>query len=172
MPRNTRILDRNVVAPGTIIFHQGTTGNRAYLIERGRVEVFTKDASGHELKINEVARGSLIGEMAIISDGPRTASVRALEETVLITVSAEDLLDAMNTSNGTHRKLMRIMMERLEEKHRKVLESELQDVEKAAQKTIENLIQHIPAAQHDDFKKGAQQLLDQLRTALEKFEKK
>lgn len=169
MIRSDKVLDRQCVPTGTVIIEQGTMGSRAYLIEKGRVEVLTRDAAGKEMKVAEVGRGALIGEMAIIADGVRTATVRALEETTLIALSAHDLQEAMNASGSMHKKLMRLAMDRMKETQRKILGRELSDIEKTARMTIDTLAQHIPEDQREYFKKGALPLLDKLQTTLEGF---
>ncbi len=170
MTRNTKVLDRQCVPAGTVIIQQGTMGNRAYLIEKGKIEVYTTTATGLEVPIAELGRGSLIGEMALIADGPRNATVRALEETTLISISARDLQASMSASDSLHKRLMRLVMDRIKDTQRKLLRKELSDIEKTAQLTIDNLAQYIPEEEQNAFKKGALPLLDRLKGTLEHFE--
>src|SRR3972149_3669437 len=98
MSRNTKILDRQCIPAGTIIIEQGAEGGRAFVIESGKGEVFTKNADDEEIIVAELGPGALIGEIALLDNGRRTASVRTLEPTTLITVSGHDFHKAMQKS--------------------------------------------------------------------------
>jgi putative peptide zinc metalloprotease protein len=80
------ILDRLAAeeAPaGTVIIRQGEPGDRFYLVRRGRVEVHVRDADGTEQVLGQLGPGAYFGEMALLSDAPRSATVRALEPVAL-----------------------------------------------------------------------------------------
>lgn len=70
-------------APGSDIIRQGETGDRFYLIRRGRVQVVGRDAHGEQQVLAELAAGDYFGEMALLRDAPRAATVRALEPVAL-----------------------------------------------------------------------------------------
>jgi CRP-like cAMP-binding protein len=169
MGRNVKILDRRAIQPGTIVFEQGSEGTQAFLIESGKVEVFIKDHAGQIVNIAEVGAGSLIGEMAVISGGKRTASVRTLETTVLITLSAHDLQEVMNTSGNMYTRMMRMMMNRLHDTHRKLVGKELTEVEKTVQTALENIEKHAPKTRQTEFTSGLGPIVDKLKKTLDRF---
>ncbi len=72
----TRV-DSCAYAPGTIIFHEGATGDRAILIWDGEVAVVKGDLATPTLLAFR-GPGALIGEMALIDDAPRSATVVAI----------------------------------------------------------------------------------------------
>lgn len=75
---------------GQILFNAGDPGDCAYLIKKGRVGIeILRD--GYQVEIAQLGRGQVIGEMAIIDGMPRSASVRAIEPTVLLVVTADQL---------------------------------------------------------------------------------
>ena len=113
--RNIKILDRTCVPPGALIIEQGAAGNRAYLIESGKVEVFMKNAEGEIIKITELGPGALIGEIALIDDGHRNASVRALETTTIVSISAHDFHKALKKSGSLQSRLVKTMANRVQE---------------------------------------------------------
>lgn len=115
MPRNIKILDRSCVPAGALIIEQGAPGNRAYVIESGRVEVFVKNTAGETVKITELGPGALIGEIALVDDGHRSASVRALEATTLVSISSHDFHLAMKKSVSLRKRMMNTMAERVQE---------------------------------------------------------
>ena len=62
---------------GDTIVRQGEPGDRFYLLVDGRVEVVRQDG-GVETRLAELAAGDFFGEMALLDDAPRTATIRAL----------------------------------------------------------------------------------------------
>lgn len=60
---------------GEVFIHQNTVGSEFYIIDEGSVEVFIQGL--HEQTLVVLGRGQVIGEMALIDQGYRSASVRA-----------------------------------------------------------------------------------------------
>ena len=87
---NRRVLSREVYYKGQTVIEQGSEGYRAYYIERGRVEILIKDGN-HQLKVAEMGPGDMFGEMSLITHAPRSATVRALDDTVLTVISKEEI---------------------------------------------------------------------------------
>jgi len=66
-------------ASDATVIRQGDVGDRFYLIRAGRAEVVMRDARAEERVARELTAGEYFGEMALLNDSPRTATVRALE---------------------------------------------------------------------------------------------
>ena len=115
MGKNIKILDRQSYSEGTNIIEQGTEGSRAYIIESGRVEVFRRDPEGNIIKISELGPGALIGEIALIDNGIRTASVKTLEATILISIAIHDFHKALKKSNNLKNNLTKTISKRVQE---------------------------------------------------------
>lgn len=82
---------------GAIIFRQGEAANgEAYLVHRGRVEV-RRTVDGEERVLNTVGRGDLLGEVALFGQGPHSATAVAVEEVVLLVISADRLESIVRT---------------------------------------------------------------------------
>ncbi len=145
MSRNIKILDRQFVPAGTIVIEQGTMGSRAYMIESGTIEVFVKDDDGNEIILSQLGAGSMVGEMAAMSDGVRTASARTKEDSVLVSISAHALHTSMTASDGLYKRLMNMMASRMKDTNMKLLkkEQQLTDVEKAARQNIDDVEAHL-----------------------------
>jgi hypothetical protein len=79
------------VAPGEQFIMQGEEDPSMYVIGSGLVEVYRVDNAGNEIHIANVGEGEPIGEMGYFSGGRRTACVRAIEPTLLLKASYEDL---------------------------------------------------------------------------------
>jgi len=171
MTRNIKILDRQFFPPGTVIIEQGSMGCRAFMVETGSVEVFVKDESGKEMILSELGPGAMVGEMAALSDGLRSASVRTKEECVLVSIPAHDLHASMKASDGLYKRLIRMMTVRMKETNMKLLmkEQQLADVEKASRLNLENVTTYLSAKQ-DKLQKHLAPLLSPAKPAWEQFE--
>ena len=75
---------------GETIMQQGDKGNSAYIIESGRVDILIDTPDGETKYVGSRGEGAMIGEMAILDDSPRTATVRAAEDCELLEITKED----------------------------------------------------------------------------------
>ncbi|MGD8245634.1 MAG: SpoIIE family protein phosphatase [Anaerolineae bacterium] len=76
--------------PGEVILEEGSSGRELYLIVEGRVEA-VKTHEGDEVLLAIRGPGELLGEMALIEEKPRSATVRAVAPTRVLEVSEPDL---------------------------------------------------------------------------------
>ena len=66
--------------PGELIVEEGRTGNGLYAIISGNVEAVKALGTGQERTVNRLGPGEVFGEMALLGEWPRTATVRAIDE--------------------------------------------------------------------------------------------
>ncbi len=71
---------------GATLFEQGQAGDRAYILVSGRLQASVRDAAGSETVAGEIVRGEIVGEMAVFTGEPRSALVRALRDTELVSL--------------------------------------------------------------------------------------
>jgi CRP-like cAMP-binding protein len=82
------IRDR-AVKSGEILFRAGDPGDALYIVARGKVEVLNGDEpNGSAIAV--LGPGHAFGEMALLSGGPRTATIRAAEDTELLEIAKQD----------------------------------------------------------------------------------
>lgn len=87
---------------GDTIVHEGDPGDCAYIIQSGECGVYRNTADTQRL-VNSLGAGEIFGETAILSPGPRTASVVALGEVTAQVITAQVLtreVDAMQPWMG------------------------------------------------------------------------
>jgi CRP-like cAMP-binding protein len=71
-------------SPGEIIVEEGRTGNGLYFITSGLVEVVRGASTATPRTLATLGKGEFFGEMALLEEWPRSATVRALEDTACI----------------------------------------------------------------------------------------
>jgi len=97
---------------GEVLFREGETGVEAYQILEGVVAITVEGTSGP----TEIARrtvGDLIGEMAVVLEAPRSATVTAVEATRVAVVTGEVITAAMEGSNPLLARMLRSLSARL-----------------------------------------------------------
>lgn len=81
----TERLTTQTYQPGEVIFHEGDPGKHVYLIVSGSVEIYKTVADQRQL-LNTIGSGEIFGEMGLVSNEPRFATVIAAEDCRLIMV--------------------------------------------------------------------------------------
>jgi MFS family permease len=90
-------LDREVAPAGTEVIRQGEVGDRFYVVDAGRFEV---EVDGR--RIASVDEGDFFGEIALLHDVPRTATVRAVEDGAVWVLEREEFLVAVTGLPPAH----------------------------------------------------------------------
>ena len=85
-------------APGEDIIQIGDAGRNAYFIENGSVEVTLPGKDGIKV-LARLGKGEIFGEMSIIDDAPRSATVTAKENTEVIIIELSRYMLSLESSN-------------------------------------------------------------------------
>jgi len=103
--QNTRILERKVFYAGQKIFSEGDSGDRAYLIQDGEVEIIKNGVS-----LAVLSKGELFGEMALVDDQPRMATAKAQSDVSVVIISRDAFRDKLAKSDPFIRGLLNIFV--------------------------------------------------------------
>jgi hypothetical protein len=106
---------------GEVILHENDGGESAYIIEQGRVEV-TKELHGQNIHLAFLGVGEIFGEMSIIDDKPRSATVTAIEKTVVREIHREEFFHSLQTNPNMALHLLRLLFARLRDAHISILQ--------------------------------------------------
>lgn len=96
---------------GDLLIREGEAGECAYVIEAGNVEILVQ-RGGQPIQIGVRGPGSLIGEMAMIDDKPRTATVRATEDCDVLEITREDFARRVESADPVVKMVMRVITNR------------------------------------------------------------
>jgi CRP-like cAMP-binding protein len=166
-----RLLGRDVYYKDKIFFVEGDEGHRAYYIEAGRVEVSVTEG-GHKVVISELGPGEIFGEMALLEDGPRTATVTALEDTTVTIISEKDLKSKLTAlTDKALVSLVFLLIERLKKSTKGQARhySNLLDFQGRIVGLADRLEQDFKESERDCMRAELDPLLDALEKVLDKY---
>ncbi|MCA3035366.1 MAG: Crp/Fnr family transcriptional regulator [Rhodocyclaceae bacterium] len=109
-----------VVPRGGIILNEGHAGDSLFAIAAGRVKVFIADEDGREITLKMLGPGECFGEMSLIDQEPRSASVGAVEVTTLKILSYQAFRDCLTRFPGIGIAVMTSLAKRLRDADRKI----------------------------------------------------
>jgi len=101
------------IAAGTILLRQGGESDRAYVIRRGEVEVRKAQSNGQEAVIAQLGPGDWVGEMGLLLNLPRSASVVAVTDLEVEPLTRENLEHLIGAHPEEALRLLRQLATRL-----------------------------------------------------------
>jgi CRP/FNR family cyclic AMP-dependent transcriptional regulator len=101
--------------PGQVVFDQGDEGDRLYIVKSGALEVVASLSDGAEpIPVAYLGAGEVLGELALLTGSPRSASVRSPERAELFILDKPVFVDLMRTLPAFARNLCLVLAKRLE----------------------------------------------------------
>jgi CRP-like cAMP-binding protein len=98
---------------GDVVFEQGDAGSTMYIIHSGALAVI-RETEGTSTVVARLNPGDFVGEMALVDQEPRSATVKAMEETILVPITRDFLLKHSAKDTRFILTLMESLSERLE----------------------------------------------------------
>src|SRR5215204_3053019 len=106
-------LDLVKYSAGEMIFQYGEPGGALYIIRSGEVEVFIKDNTGNRLILETSGPGDYFGELSLMDEGPRTASVVVTKDVDLLRLDRADLEVFFNKHPAAAMDMLAVMGKRI-----------------------------------------------------------
>lgn len=97
---------------GDVLFRQGDYGDAAYVILQGNAVVLVETPTG-EVKIADLAANSVVGEISIICNVARTATVRADSQLEVLRITKENFMRLLSDFPEMTLEILRVLAERL-----------------------------------------------------------
>lgn len=98
------------VGAGDLVFGEGEQGDALYIVVEGRVRIFRGDKV-----ITEMGERAVFGEMSVLDSEPRSASVAAVVESMLLKIGREEFKDILIERPEISLGIMRVLSRRLRE---------------------------------------------------------
>jgi len=123
-----RVVSRKSYARGSQILGAGDPTDSLYILISGRIKVFMSDLDGKEVILSILEPNEFFGEMGLIDNSPRSASVVALEPCELICISKPDFKRCLADNFDMAMTVMRGLVKRLREADKQIGSLALMDV--------------------------------------------
>lgn len=171
MPRETVILERRFVPKGTLVVKEGEEGNCAYLVQSGQVTVFAENA-GARINLATIEVGEIFGELSLIFDEPRSASVIADEDCNLIVITRQTLEQKLQNSDPTVRAIVRLLTKRILTVNNTLVnkQSDIDDLINTSRIIYQNVLTSMPRSKQRDFQNAVLPKLDEFLDAVREFQ--
>jgi putative ABC transport system ATP-binding protein len=99
-------------APGTTLFRQGDVGDKFYIIHSGSVDVLREQADGARVNLAHLGEGKFFGEVALLEDRPRNATIAITDDTVLYALDKSDFRAALGASPTFEEEVRKVLFDR------------------------------------------------------------
>jgi CRP/FNR family cyclic AMP-dependent transcriptional regulator len=120
---NSRSFPKN-----TVVIHENDPADSLFIIENGKVKVYCSDKNGKEFIMNTQGEGDYFGELALLDDSTRSASVRTVEKSTFCIIFKENFNRVLDEHPNIARKLIRNLAARVRKLTADVKSLALQDV--------------------------------------------
>jgi CRP/FNR family transcriptional regulator, cyclic AMP receptor protein len=90
------IMDEMKFRPGQVIIREGEIGGLFYVITEGTVQVTIANADGEQIVLQEVDPGGFFGELSMLTNEPRSAQVRALNNVTVLALARDEFFEFLN----------------------------------------------------------------------------
>jgi NTE family protein len=99
---------------GDALMSQGDPGDALYLLVSGRLRAYVRNDDGSQRMLREIPRGEIVGEMSLYTNEPRSASVIAIRDSVLVRLAKENFNKLLASSSQISIALTRQIIKRLQ----------------------------------------------------------
>ncbi len=139
-PADREMIEQRVVKrsypKNTIILSEGDNSDSLYLILSGKVKVFLNDENGKEAIINYQEAGEYFGELSLIDESTRSASIMTTEPTTLAVITKPSFYQIMGDNPGIAIHLLKDLVHRIRTLTEEVRSLALSDVYGRLSKTL------------------------------------
>jgi CRP-like cAMP-binding protein len=134
----THLIERRFPKNATVV-EEGLPGDYMYVIRQGRAKVTKASEDGREKIMNFLEAGSFFGDMALLGDETRSASVKTLEDSVLLALSRRDFIDLLRQSPDLSLAVIEELANRLRETNEQARSLSFQGVEERTRNLFERI---------------------------------
>ena len=91
--KEPKVQNRKIISAETVLFREGDIANTAYLLKKGRVEIWIDKKGGQEgkLVLTIIKPNQIFGELALVDGSPRSANATVMTESEVVLISKHAL---------------------------------------------------------------------------------
>jgi CRP-like cAMP-binding protein len=115
--------------PGEVLFEEGALGKELFIIQEGKFGIY-KDTPDGRVELAVVEQGGIIGEMSLLDNLPRSATVKALEPCKTLVINQASFEKIMQDIPVWLQSIIKIVVSRLRDANKRVDQSVLRDKER------------------------------------------
>jgi signal transduction histidine kinase/ActR/RegA family two-component response regulator len=161
---------------GEVIIRENEFGETAYVIARGKVEV-SKQLDGQKVHLAYLGAGETFGEMSMIDEKPRSATVTAVTETLVSEIRRDDFFSSFQAEPKVALELLKVPFDRLRDADTRILVEHLQRSLLKARVAAEveheqRLLAEIKQRDAEHAKDEVTNILDELKRFNEELERR
>lgn len=137
-----------------ILFREGDKGEDLFAVTKGAVEISVLSSDGRKLSLDVMKSGAVLGEIALFDQGPRTATITALEASRLLKVNAQDVLASVREHPSLALDLVRLAGQRMRWMNQQLSEQVFLPLPARLARKILYLMNGVPEGQSLAFSQG------------------
>ena len=168
------ILERRSFSKGKIIVKEGEMAFDAYIIQSGRVRVFS-EKDGKKVEFSVLEAGQIFGEVALIQDTTRTASVEAVDDCNLVVITRDAFRHKLSKSDPTIKAVVEMLSSRITKSNAEVLKSKGVNINSfiaLLNQLFTDLVEAMPEEDKSTFRGEAFPVMRDLVRVIEKYRDK
>ena len=112
--------------PGEVVFEEDAKGRELFIVQEGKVGIFKNTPEG-DIELASVEKGGIIGEMSLLDNMPRSATVKCLETAKLLVINELTFQTALKSMPIWLTSIIRIVVSRLRDANKRVDQATLRD---------------------------------------------
>lgn len=174
MVSKSPILERRFYPEGKLIVQEGEEAYVAFIIQSGKVRVFS-EKDGRKIEFTVLEAGEIFGEAALIQDTTRTASVEAVTDCNLITITRDSFNEKIKKSDATVRAVMKMLSNRVKHSNSELLKSKGVNVNNFIEllnQLFRDMRDAMPDEDKEKFQNDAFPIMKEMIDVIEKYREK
>lgn len=142
-------LTTRAVVRGHVVFEEGDTGDRLFIVLDGKMKISRAAADGRENLLAVLGPGEMFGELSLFDPGPRTATASAVTDCTLASLDHDDLRPLLLDQPGVAVQLLRALAQRLRRTNEAMADLVFSDVPGRVAKALLDLAERFGDAEND-----------------------
>lgn len=106
---------QRVYPAGTVVVNEGDEAHGMFIVDSGALKVFVTEENGKEVTLSLLGRDDYFGELALLDEAPRSASVITIERSTVLQISRNDFVEVIASNPASMQIIVRNLVARVRE---------------------------------------------------------